>query len=111
MALKFMVSGSQGDEYEIRAAKKGTEMWISCTCPAGQFGTYCKHRMALLNGQVDALLSGNEKDVEKLAKILRGTTLEKLMDERFALEKEIAKLNGRNRSVKKKIASYMPPTG
>ena len=71
--VRFEVSGSKGNIYEIDASREGANLIITCTCPAGQNGLYCKHRFALLDGVVDGLESDNEEDVEKLAGMVAGS--------------------------------------
>ena len=65
--LTFQVDGSKGDRYEVVFERDGLNITASCTCPAGGFGRACKHRLALLYGEVGALASGNQSDVSVLA--------------------------------------------
>jgi hypothetical protein len=58
---------------------------MSCTCEAGRQGTYCKHRFALLDGDVSNLLSHNSDDVTKLVGLISGTDV----DRRYKVVREL----------------------
>lgn len=74
--LDFVVLGSQGDPYEITATRSGDTLALSCDCPAGGHGLHCRHRLALLKGDITALDSNNPADVKTLIQWLHGTPLE-----------------------------------
>ena len=74
--LCFSVKGSTGNVYEITGRKVSEKLRVSCTCQAGQNRIWCKHRMALLDGDVSDLLSGALGDVEKLSKWAVGVEVE-----------------------------------
>lgn len=76
MKIEFVVEGSRGDAYTVSFEKKGANLNAYCTCPAGQSGQYCKHRIALMHGDVSSLLSENSTDVEQLKSMIRGTDVE-----------------------------------
>jgi len=74
--LCFSVRGSAGNIYEITARRIAEKLRVSCTCQAGQNRIWCKHRTALLDGDVSNLLSDNVSDVKKLAEWADGVEVE-----------------------------------
>jgi DNA polymerase-3 subunit epsilon len=74
--LCFSVRGSSGHVYEITGRKVAEKLRVSCTCQAGQNRIWCKHRTALLDGDISSLLSGAVADVEKLAEWALGAEVE-----------------------------------
>ena len=74
--LRFSVRGSKGDEYTVIFAGRDGEVASSCSCMAGRMGHFCKHRVALLDGDVSDLLSDNEQQVVQLRSLIEGTDLE-----------------------------------
>ena len=48
-------SSSSGEHYAVTFTREGTNLPSSCTCPAGQKGIHCKHRLSLLAGDLPAL--------------------------------------------------------
>ena len=80
--LRFLVRGSQGDPYTGSFATGADgEVSSACTCMAGRTGRFCKHRVALLDGDVSDLLSDNGQDVARLREQLAGTALERAHQE------------------------------
>ena len=57
--LTFQVKGSSAEPYDITFIKDGDSLTALCSCPAGQFGNFCKHRMAILDGNTKAVVSEN----------------------------------------------------
>lgn len=106
--LKFMISGSSTFPYEVVARRKGDNLTMTCECTAAEFGRHCKHRLNLLVGDLTNLESGNEKDVEKLAEMVKGTDVEKALAEYFAAEDAAARakkhLNDTKHAIARKLA-------
>lgn len=71
--LEFEIQGSADDPYRLRFERQGDNFTASCTCPAGENMQVCKHRLALLAGDVSALASDNEEAVPLLRNMLAGT--------------------------------------
>ena len=74
--LCFSVKGSTGNIYEITARRVADQLRMTCTCQAGQNRIWCKHRTALLDGDVTNLVSDNLLDVAKLAEMSVGVAVE-----------------------------------
>lgn len=82
MQLTFHVSGSKGDAYVVKAGlQEPNNLWMRCTCQAGQKGMYCKHRFALLDGDITNLASDNSDDVVTLGTWLQGSDVQAAMAE------------------------------
>ena len=75
-SLKFLVRGSGGNAYEVGFKRYGNNLTGTCTCRAGEMGMYCKHRFALMEGEVTNLLSENTDDVYRLNDMITGTDVE-----------------------------------
>jgi hypothetical protein len=74
--LKFVVKGSKGDEYVVTFEKKDQNVRVLCTCQAGQNRSNCKHRRALMDGDVTAVLSENVDEVREIKALLAGSDVE-----------------------------------
>lgn len=77
MKLTFKVQGSASDPYTCEFWREGENLSSSCTCPAGEKGMYCKHRLSLIAGEITNLVSKNISDIEVLKKMVLGTDVEK----------------------------------
>lgn len=77
--LDFKVKGSSKDPYEITFIKDGDSLTAICTCPAGTYGNFCKHRIAILGGSAKAVVSDNGDKVTTVVEWLAGTDVEKAL--------------------------------
>jgi len=105
--LVFMVKGSSPEAYEITIIKDGTSLTALCTCPAGQFGNFCKHRVALLDGKTDSISSDNADKVPTVTSWLVGTDVEAALAELRGAEKNTKISKSDLAALKRKFARAM----
>ncbi|MCG8408924.1 MAG: SWIM zinc finger family protein, partial [Phycisphaerales bacterium] len=105
--LTFEVSGSTGTPYQITAYKNLNNLTLKCDCAAGQKGGWCKHRMALLAGDITNLTSGNSDDVQILADWSVGTDVEQALRELEIADQAASTANKRLKAAKKALARAM----
>ncbi|MDZ7645221.1 MAG: SWIM zinc finger family protein [Woeseiaceae bacterium] len=84
--LRFLVQGSSTVPYEVTFIKDGDSLTALCTCPAGQHGNFCKHRIAILDGDAAAISSDNAGEAAVIVDWLRGTDVEAALGEMRRLE-------------------------
>lgn len=85
--LVFRVKGSSADPYEITFLKDGDSLTALCSCPAGQFGNFCKHRIAILEGDGTAIVSENTDQLPIVIDWLRGSDVGAALSEYRDAEK------------------------
>ena len=83
----FLVKGSSADPYEVTFIKDGTSLTAICTCPAGTYGNYCKHRISILAGNAEAISSNNADKAATVVSWLAGTDVEAALSEMREAEK------------------------
>jgi uncharacterized Zn finger protein len=105
--LVFLVKGSSSDAYEITFIKDGASLTALCTCPAGQFGNSCKHRVAILDGKSTSISSDNAERVPVVTEWLVGTDVEKALGELREAEKNTERTKEDVAALKKKLARAM----
>ncbi len=105
--LEFTVEGSQGDAYHVLFERDGSNLNVFCDCKAGLNGLYCKHRFALMDGDVSRLLSDNATDVSRLPKLIAGTDVEAAIADYREAEAAHERANKALKSAKKKLAKAM----
>jgi uncharacterized Zn finger protein len=105
--LIFVVKGSSSGTYEITFIKDGDSLTALCTCPAGQYGNFCKHRIAILDGKPDAISGGNADQVPTVAEWLVGTDVESALNELREAEKISAFPKDEMAVLKRKLARAM----
>ena len=85
--LVFLVKGSSADPYEVTFIKDGDSLTAICTCPAGTYGNFCKHRISILDGNFESISSDNASQAAILADWLPGTDVEAALAEMREAEK------------------------
>ncbi len=85
--LVFLVQGSTTDPYEVTFIKDGTSLTALCTCPAGTYGNFCKHRISILDGNTNAISSDNADQAVTVVGWLPGTDVEAALSEMREAEK------------------------
>ena len=105
--LDFLVKGSSSKPYEVTFIKDGASLTALCTCPAGQFGNFCKHRVAILDGKSDSISSDNASQAPKVIEWLVGTDVETALSELRAAEKIKGADKGEIATLKRKLARAM----
>ncbi|MGI9270814.1 MAG: SWIM zinc finger family protein [Woeseiaceae bacterium] len=86
--LDFLVKGSSAEPYEITFIKDGDSLTAICTCPAGTYGNFCKHRIAILDGDSKAVSSDNADKVATVVEWLPGTDVAEALAQLRAAESE-----------------------
>ncbi len=105
--LVFLVKGSSSAPYELTFIKDGSSLTAPCTCPAGQFGNSCKHRVAILDGDFDAISSDNADQAPKVVGWLAGTDVEAALSELRKAEKNPEYSKEDLAALKKRLARAM----
>lgn len=85
--LVFLVKGSSAAPYEVTFIKDGNSLTALCTCPAGTYGNFCKHRIAILHGDTRSITSDNAAKAATVMVWLKGTDVEAALAELQAAEK------------------------
>lgn len=92
MEKQFNIIGSHGDPYTITIGID-TPMYASCTCPAGQKHTLCKHILELLanNPELNEILKAQDSYSKYEEYIKKTAESEQLKVEAAKAKKEFSK--------------------
>ncbi len=82
--ITFKVQGSAPAPYVVRFSKTGNNLTAHCNCAAGAAGQYCAHRMRILEGNGEGIVSGNENAVPTIVGWLAGSDVEAAVQELLA---------------------------
>ena len=102
--IVFSVQGSAEIPYTVRFRKDGFNLSASCSCPAGGVGQYCKHRIRLLEGSEEGIVSENMSSVRTVASWLSGTDVEVALDAVRAAESRFEAAKSELAKTKKQLA-------
>ncbi len=105
--LIILVKGSSSAPYELTFIKDGSSLTALCTCPAGQFGNSCKHRVTILDGNFDSISSDNADQAPKVVEWLAGTDVAAALSELREAEKNSECTKADLAALKKKLARAM----
>ena len=103
--IMFHVKGSAKEPYEVIFVKRSdNNLSAYCDCPAGSFGTYCKHRFNILDGKLKDIVSDNLNDIDLVQSWFIGSDIEAAMENVKQCEKEMQKAKRVLVKVKKRIS-------
>jgi hypothetical protein len=105
--LTFLVQGSAPEPYTVQFQKSGNNLSAHCTCPAGIVRQICKHRIRILEGRVEGIVSGNEGDVRIAASWLPGSNVETALRDLGAGEERLAVAQKEVSALKKQLARVL----
>ena len=103
----FLVQGSAEEPYKVTFRKKGNNLSAYCTCPAGENGQHCKHRINILCGITHRIVSGNEAKVQVVTSWLPGTDVEVALSAVLEAEKQYEVAKMKLSAAKKQLAKRL----
>ncbi len=105
--IRFLVKGSSDKPYEVIFRINEKNLTALCSCPAGLNGLYCKHRLRILQGTKENIISGNLDDVQIIQEWLPGTDIESALEDLSVAEIQLEEQKKKVSSYKKKLARVM----
>ena len=105
--LTFQVKGSSAEPYELTFIKDGDSLTALCSCPAGQYGNFGKHRIAILDGNSKAIVSDNQDQVATVTSWLQGTDVAAALTEFRVIEASKDASKSALLAAKRKLAKAM----
>ncbi|MEY2509022.1 MAG: hypothetical protein QOH01_3351 [Verrucomicrobiota bacterium] len=107
-SFEFLVQGSAAEPYVISFRRRGANnISAYCTCPAGQSGMSCKHRVRILRGLVEGVVSPNSADVTRVAGWLAGSDVQTALRTIEDLENEAERIKKALSAAKKALAQCL----
>lgn len=104
----FLVQGSAPEPYVVSFRRRDAKnISACCTCPAGESGMSCKHRIRILRGIIEGIVSKNTADVSTVAGWLAGSDVETALDTVHQLEKEAERIKKALSAAKKALAQCL----
>jgi hypothetical protein len=106
-AVTFLVQGSSSSPYVVSFSRVPNTILCKCSCPAGMKGQACKHRLRILRGSTENIISDNLHDVETVSSWLPGSEIERSLLEVERLESEASRVKNHLILAKKNLAKAM----
>ncbi|MGH8790536.1 MAG: SWIM zinc finger family protein [Cupriavidus necator] len=105
--IEFLVQGSAESPYKLIFERQGSRIIAQCSCPAGENGSCCKHRLSILGGVDAGIVSENREEVALIASWLPGSDLAESMIELAEAERFLEEAKKSVTKAKKKLATRM----
>ncbi len=106
--IEFLVQGSAQFPYKVRFIRKDlNSISITCTCPAGEMGQSCKHRLRILSGSDEGIVSANKTEIASIKEWLQSTGLEDAVKDTVNGERCLEEAKKKLSLAKKKLAALM----
>lgn len=106
--VTFDVQGSAITPYSVVFLKKSdVDFSVSCSCPAGVFGKYCKHRISILDVDTKGIVSDNLEQVELVQSWIEGTDIERALIQIKELDIKAAQIKKELAASKKLVVKAM----
>jgi hypothetical protein len=103
--LELIVRSSSSDEvYFLKAYETHAGVRFTCSCPAGENGQHCTHRIALANGDTSRLVQPNDVAVKALITMLSTTSIPQTVKRIVELEQIAASIKKEISDEKKKLS-------
>jgi uncharacterized Zn finger protein len=104
----LLKSSSQPEPYEVAVIAEAGTLSVHCTCPAGEWGKYCKHKTAMVLGDASALYGDDQAQrFAEARKLIAASTLPALFAEIADAEKKAAAATAFAKKTKEKVAKAM----
>lgn len=105
--VEFLVRGSAREPYRVTFVKQGQNLEARCSCPAGENGQHCKHRIRILRGDRSGLEGGGPDGLELVQQWLAGSALEQALNELGRAEQESDRAKRALSAAKRNVAKAM----
>ena len=104
--IAFLVQGSQEKPYEVTFKSDGKRLVARCTCTAARNGLHCKHRLLIMKGKTNGIISDNKDEVATVTAFwLPGTQVEEALRKVEICEAKVKKSKKPDKRAKENLAS------
>ncbi|MCP5149765.1 MAG: hypothetical protein H6982_03360 [Chromatiales bacterium] len=104
----LLSSSSRPEPYEVTVSVADDKLSLSCSCPAGEWGKFCKHKTAVVLGNVDALFdSRSAEGLKDAQRWIQRSPWPELLTEIAAAERQAAAATRLAKKTKEKAAKSM----
>ncbi len=109
METTILVKSSNRDKpYAVAVSSTEYGLSIFCDCPAGEWGKYCKHKMAVVLADRRILYDDNQIDnFNKVVELIAKSSYPDLVEELRDAEKKLESAKKTVKNQKEKIARLM----
>jgi hypothetical protein len=100
MKATLLAKSSSGESYKVEFSAENSDVRIFCHCQAGVLHRMCKHKQALIDGNVEMLFDPNQ--TELLSEIRAWPQFKNLQKHFETFSKQLAEIEKARRELDKK---------
>ncbi|WP_156916885.1 BRCT domain-containing protein [Leisingera aquimarina] len=105
--MEFLIeSRSSENMYNVTVTQESNGPALTCTCPAAAMGSYCKHRLAIIDGDGRDVVRATH-DVKTVPALISGTPLEEAITRMRQQEQALKDAQAELKRIKKGVARIM----
>ena len=105
--ISYQVQGSAKEPYNITISIDNSKIKCLCDCPAGTFGSHCKHWMSVFEGKKQEYIKLNEQQIEEIQSWLPGSDLEEIFNEFVKVNKQQKEIAAKKKKLFKQLKLAM----
>ena len=106
--INLKVSGSSPVPYKLTVVQNDTKVSITCGCKAASFGQLCKHRLALLAGDMTNII-GTKEDILRALEWIKNSNIAELYQEYSAAHSQYVSVQESMEQAKRQLNSALNP--
>ncbi len=106
-SFEFLVRSEAEVPYRVSFRREGRNLSAHCNCPRGEAGEYCDHRINILRGSLEGIVSANSADATTVAGWLKGTDVDAALQSVIRLEKESERIDQALSEAKQTLSEYL----
>ena len=97
--ISYQVQGSAKEPYNTVISINNSKIKCLCDCPAGSFGSHCKHWMSVFEGKKQKYINLNEELIKEIQSWLPGSDLEEIFNEFKKVKKQQQEIAAKKKKI------------
>lgn len=110
MKYSFTIQGTASDPYQVEFIIEEKLLKASCNCSAGKNGQICKHRIRIIQGSSEGVISRNLDDIQKVSDAYKGSAVMQLLKMQADIENELETKKIELKKIKEKLSEKIRKT-
>lgn len=107
MRIEFLVQGRESTPYQVVFEVANDILRASCDCAASVKGQACKHRIRIIEGSSEGVVSKNVMEIKKVSEYYRNSELAKLLLRKQQKENQVEDIKKEIKLLNKDISQKL----
>lgn len=107
MKFEFLVQGRESTPYKVVFEQIGKALMATCSCAASSMGQLCKHRLRIIQGLSEDVVSNNLSEIKKINELYKNSEVSRILELRQQREDEIENIKKDIKLLNKRISQAL----